>query len=76
MSAQFDVVKGSDALDPSTGAPLADQSEYNYTLDYKPGSGPLEGLWLRARYAQVREDGRGKVDDQLRIIINYSIPFL
>ena len=43
VSAQFDVVKGSDALDPTTGAPLADQSEYNYTLDYKPSKGLLEG---------------------------------
>lgn len=76
VSAQFDVVKGRNAIGSDTGLPLPDQSEYDYTLDYKPSSGPLEGFWLRARYAEVREKGEGKVTDELRIILNYTLPIL
>ena len=76
VSVQFDAVRGSDAIDPVTGQPLRNQSEYDYTLDYKPTSGFLEGFWFRARYANVREKGLGKVTDELRIIVNYTLPIL
>jgi hypothetical protein len=72
----MNVVKGRHAQLPLTGLKLRDQSEYDYTVDYKPSSGPLEGFWLRTRYAKVREDGLGKVTDELRVILNYSLPIL
>jgi len=76
LSVIASMVKGRDARDPLTGQDRPDQSEYNYTLDYKPSSGPLEGFWLRTRYANVRQDGQGKLTDELRIILNYSLPIL
>ena len=39
-------------------------------------TGPFEGFWFRARYAKVRADGFGKVTDELRLIVNYSLSIL
>lgn len=76
LSALVNAVKGRKARDSFTGEKLPDQTEYDYTLDYKPSKGSLEGFWFRARYAKVREDGFGKVTDEIRLIVNYSLPIL
>ncbi|MGI9292305.1 MAG: OprD family outer membrane porin [Gammaproteobacteria bacterium] len=76
LSTLVNVVKGRKARDPLTGEKLPDQTEYDYTLDYKPSSGPLEGFWFRTRYAKVREAGAGKVTDEIRVIVNYTLPIL
>ncbi|MGI9341622.1 MAG: OprD family outer membrane porin [Gammaproteobacteria bacterium] len=76
VSAIINVAKGRRARDPSTRARLADQTEYDCTVDFRPERGILNGLWLRLRYARVDETGAGKVTDQIRIIANYSLPIL
>jgi hypothetical protein len=76
VSTLVNVVKGRKARDSLTGGRLPDQTEYDYTLDYKPSKGALEGFWLRARYAKVRADGFGKITDELRLIVNYSLPIM
>ena len=75
-SANVRYTKGKDALNDESLIPLGDSREVDYTLDYKPESGRWQGLWFRIRYAQLREDGAGKISDQLRIILNYSISIL
>ena len=76
LSGYFNIAWGSDAEDPATGSGLPDRVEYNITLDWKPPSKPLEGLWVRARYAQLDIQGDGDAVRDIRIIVNYRIPFL
>jgi hypothetical protein len=62
---------------PDTG-PVAspDQQELDFTIDYKP-SGPLQGLWLRARAAFVDQRGANAQDlSDYRLILNYEVPLL
>ena len=76
LSGYFNIAWGSDAEDPATGFGLPDRVEYNITLDWKPPRPPLEGLWVRARYAQLDIQGDGDTVRDVRIIVNYRIPFL
>ena len=76
VSAFVNYGKGRHAVDPTTQQRLPDQSEYDYTVDFRPERGLLEGLWLRLRYARVDEDGNGEVADQIRLILNYELPVL
>ena len=65
----------------STGCPpscqpldLEDEDEFDITLDYKPVSSRLKGLWIRLRYAEAN---RGDKDGRdFRAIINYNINVL
>ncbi len=63
---------GSDAESDRTGLPLIDTRETDFTLDFRPEEGPLQGLWFRIRYARVNERGGGEVANQVRIILNYN----
>jgi hypothetical protein len=65
--------EGQGARDPNTGAALDRRRETDITLDYRPQSGKLEGLWLRLRYADGR-DGRLRLH-QWRVILNYVVQF-
>jgi hypothetical protein len=59
----------------STGA--ADQKELDLTLDIRPTSAFLDGLWLRLRHARVDQDGRFADDVRdWRVILNYELPLL
>lgn len=54
-----------------------DQSEFDITLDYKPASGILKGLWFRLRGAFVDQDGSDGTDlRDIRFIVNYDFPIL
>ena len=65
--------EGEGARNPRTGADLPRARETDLTVDYRPTSGQLAGLWLRMRYAD------GSLGDQSlkqwRIILNYEIKF-
>ena len=76
LSSYINIARGSDAQNPFTGADLPDQTEYDLTVDWKPPSGLLQGLWVRARYARLDIEGDGETVRDIRIIVNYSIPFL
>lgn len=75
-SANVMYMQGTGGLSDFIFDELKDNREVDYTLDYKPDHGRWQGLWFRVRYAHVREDGRGEVANQLRIILNYSISIL
>jgi outer membrane porin, OprD family len=57
LSAFFNFARGTGARDPANGQALADEREYDLTVDYRVvRKGWLEGLWLRLRGA-VLESG-------------------
>jgi hypothetical protein len=76
LSSFINIAHGTDAKGAFTGEDLPDQTEYDLTVDYKPPRGLLKGLWVRARYARLDIEGDGEKVRDIRIIVNYSIPFL
>ena len=75
-SANIRYTQGKDALSDIAFLPQGDNREVDYTVDYKPDTGRWRGLWFRIRYAQLREEGVGRVAKQFRIILNYSFSIL
>jgi len=55
------------------GTPLPDEDVIAFTLDFRPQTSFLKGLWLRVRYA---EGDRGTPESNrrdVRVILNYSL---
>jgi hypothetical protein len=70
-------VHGWDAINPSTGAEVFQQDEYDGDLQWRPKSGAPKGLWFRVRYAHVDQRGVGHATlDDFRVIINYDLSLL
>jgi hypothetical protein len=76
LSSYANIGHGRNAESTVTGEPLPDRTEYDLTVDYKPPTGRLEGLWLRLRYAHVDVEGDGDTVRDIRVILNYEIPLL
>ena len=74
VSAFTNFAWGNNAEDPNTKENLPDVTEYDFTVDYRPTSGLLNGLWLRARYAYVDFESGTDTQDT-RVILNYQLPF-
>lgn len=75
LSANFNAVWGRDAINPSTRQKAPDQSEYDFTADYRfPKSAPgfLQGVWFRARSAILDQDHSRTLGYQFRLIINWE----
>lgn len=66
---------GYDALDADSGAAAPDADEVAFTIDFKPASGNLEGLWLRFRAGRAEFDDGADVTN-VRLIVNYALPIL
>jgi hypothetical protein len=68
------VAFGRDQINPSTGAPLPDLTEYDLTLDYRFSAKRwpqwVQPLWIRARAAYLDQSAGGHTTDY-RIIVNY-----
>jgi hypothetical protein len=75
-SANFSLVSGWNIVDPGTGESQADETEYDFTLDYRPKQGVFKGLWLRMRYVYIDFDSGVGHRWNTRVIINYQIPGL
>ena len=69
------ITRGTHARDVTTGGPAPDVTETAFTIDYKPESGSLQGLWLRLR-AGVAEFDNGTDVTNVRFIVNYTLPIL
>jgi hypothetical protein len=69
-----EVVFGRGAIDASTGAALANATEYDLTLDYRFSAARwpewVRPLWIRARAAYLEQSTGGNTTDY-RIIVNY-----
>jgi hypothetical protein len=63
-----------DALDPVSGLGLADENETDLTIDFRPPSGPLQGLWIRFRRADGDRGDPAADRKDSRIIVNYDLP--
>jgi hypothetical protein len=75
LSATFNFAAGWDAIDPKSRASVADQREYNLTVDYRnPWLRPafLQGWWLRVRGGILDQDGAGQLGWQVRVILNWE----
>jgi outer membrane porin, OprD family len=70
--------RGTDIVDPDTGAPQPDQSELDLRLSFEPHRGRLQGLRVEVEYIDLRQPDAGPSDDltQFRTIVNYSVPLL
>ena len=73
LSAFTNIAWGNNAENSDTRENLSDITEYDFTVDYRPNIGVLNGIWLRARYAYVDFEG-GEDTQDTRIILNYEIP--
>lgn len=67
---------GYNAVDEDDGQSLPNQREFDITVDYKPESLSVRGLWLRFRYANVDITGDKDSVNDLRVILNYNFPVL
>ena len=74
LSAFTNFAWGNNAENPETNESLPDVTEYDFTVDYRPTSGLLNGVWLRTRYAYVDFEG-GEDTQDVRVILNYEIKF-
>ena len=75
LSANFNLVWGRDAINPSTRQKAPDQAEYDFTADYRfPKNAPafLQGVWFRARSAILDQENAGRLGYQFRLIINWE----
>jgi len=59
---------------PAAGKPLV-ESEWDFTLEWRPDWKPLQGLWLLARYghSDTYQGTSLTTTDELRLVLNYNI---
>ncbi len=71
------IATGFDAINPSTGAPVANSTEYDIDLNHRftDQSWPTwaQPLWLRIRAGVLVPSGGGATTENYRIILNYPI---
>lgn len=73
LSGFVNFTHGYDARAEGSEAP--DVTESTFTVDYKPESGMVKGLWLRFRAGLAEFDDDTDVSN-IRLIVNYSLPIL
>ena len=59
---------------PAAGGPL-NESEWDFNLEWRPDFKPLQGLWLRARFATAitNQNNVTTTVSDLRFILNYTL---
>ena len=70
LSMSIKYVDGRNAQDQN-GMDLEDDQEFDITLDYKPETNVLKGLWVRLKYAETERGDRTRRD--FRAIVNYPL---
>ena len=76
LSATFNFARGTGALDPATKAGVPNENEWDITFDYRIQEGPLRGISIRVRNGYVNFDSGGGNSNNVRVIVNYPLPFL
>jgi hypothetical protein len=70
-------VHGWGRVDPSTGAPVPNDNEYDVDVQWRPGWRFLKGVWLRTRYGIVHQyEAPRQYQHDFRIIVNYDFSLL
>lgn len=60
---------------PENGSDASpDQTEFDFTIDYRPTHDLYDGVWWRFRYALNERDDGHDIED-IRVILNYSYTF-
>jgi len=68
--------RGWDAINPVTNLGIADRSELDLWIQYRPGEGPLRGLRMKMQYADVWQDGNVRSHQpEFRFIVDYTVLF-
>jgi len=68
--------RGWGAIDPLTTLSLADRSEFDVWLQYRPTEGPLKGLRVKVQYADVWQQGNVRgTQPEFRFIVDYTVLF-
>ena len=67
--------RGVDAEVGGSGTSLPDDEEIDLTLDFRRSQAPLDGLWLRLRYA-VLNPGTSRERYNIRVTLNWGFPLL
>jgi hypothetical protein len=66
--------QGWDAINPTTQLAIADRSELDVWLQYRPTEGPFKGFRLKVQYSDVWQDGNRRIDQpEFRAIVDYTI---
>jgi hypothetical protein len=74
-SGDVSIGHGYDARQEESLVDLPSVNEVDITIDYRPQSGPLNGLWWRVRYAES-ESSNDIRRRNIRLILNYELPVL
>ena len=75
LSAYTNIAWGWDAINPITRARVADQTEYDINVDYRPpimNPSFLKGMWFRARAAVLDTEDAKRTGYQFRLILNWE----
>jgi hypothetical protein len=68
--------RGWDAIDPATALAIADRSEFDVWLQYRPKEGPWKGFRFKTQYGKVWQDGNVReTQPEFRVILDYTILF-
>jgi outer membrane porin, OprD family len=68
--------QGWDAINPSTGAAIANRNELNVWAQYRPTSGPLQGLRVKVQYSDLWQAGNIRnPQPEFRFIVDYTVLF-
>jgi hypothetical protein len=75
LSANANFVYGWDAINPSTRQKAPNQTEYDFTVDWRPAwrePAFLKGMWFRARSAILDQQNAATLGYQFRLILNWE----
>jgi hypothetical protein len=68
--------QGWDAITPTTGAPIANRNELDLWAQYRPTSGPLQGLRVKVQYSDLWQNGNMRnPQPEFRFIVDYTVLF-
>jgi hypothetical protein len=68
--------QGWGAINSSTNAAIADRSELDLWIQYRPIEGPLKGFRLKTQYGNVRQQGNVRNSQpDLQVVVDYTVLF-
>ena len=76
LTAFFWFGQGTGAIDPATGAGVADEREYDFDVTYTFGAGWLKGPQIKTRAALIDLEGTPGLLPDIRLILNWPLPLL
>ena len=76
VSAGVWFTQGRDAINPATGAAIADRKELDLWLQYRPKEGPFKGFRFKTQYGKVWQAANVEhAQPEFRVIVDYTILF-